>query len=132
MRILNAGDKCTQLDLNSKLIGDLFLIINVFSFSLKEQTSFRTEITVPQIHIYTLKAIIQKVILYYISKRKPISSQISILYSNRPDTFRRRNYYGRNFRNRNYRKFFSFQTNCEKPQSNKIQKENLSFSSSQP
>ena len=54
MRILNAGDKCTQLDLNSKLIGDLFLIINVFSFSLKEQTSFRTEITVPQIHIYTL------------------------------------------------------------------------------
>lgn len=55
MRILNAGDKCTQLDLNSKLIGDLFLIINVFSFSLKEQTSFRTEITVPQIHIYTLK-----------------------------------------------------------------------------
>ena len=67
MRILNAGDKCTQLDLNSKLIGDLFLIINVFSFSLKEQTSFRTEITVPQIHIYTLKAIIQKVILYYIS-----------------------------------------------------------------
>ena len=44
-------------------------IINVFSFSLKEQTSFRTEITVPQIHIYTLKAIIQKVILYYISKR---------------------------------------------------------------
>ncbi len=52
MRILNAGDKCTQLDLNSKLIGDLFLIINVFSFSLKEQTSFRTEITVPQIHIY--------------------------------------------------------------------------------
>lgn len=53
MRILNAGDKCTQLDLNSKLIGDLFLIINVFSFSLKEQTSFRTEITVPQIHIYT-------------------------------------------------------------------------------
>lgn len=45
------------------------LIINVFSFSLKEQTSFRTEITVPQIHIYTLKAIIQKVILYYISKR---------------------------------------------------------------
>lgn len=47
----------------------LFLIINVFSFSLKEQTSFRTEITVPQIHIYTLKAIIQKVILYYISKR---------------------------------------------------------------
>ena len=24
MRILNAGDKCTQLDLNSKLIGDLF------------------------------------------------------------------------------------------------------------
>ena len=38
MRILNAGDKCTQLDLNSKLIGDLFLIINVFSFSLKEQT----------------------------------------------------------------------------------------------
>ena len=69
MRILNAGDKCTQLDLNSKLIGDLFLIINVFSFSLKEQTSFRTEITVPQIHIYTLKAIIQKVILYYISKR---------------------------------------------------------------
>lgn len=132
MRILNAGDKCTQLDLNSKLIGDLFLIINVFSFSLKEQTSFRTEITVPQIHIYTLKAIIQKVILYYISKRQPISSQISILYSNRPDTFRRRNYYGRNFRNRNYRKFFSFQTNCEKPQSNKIQKENLSFSSSQP
>lgn len=68
MRILNAGDKCTQLDLNSKLIGDLFLIINVFSFSLKEQTSFRTEITVSQIHIYTLKAIIQKVILYYISK----------------------------------------------------------------
>lgn len=47
----------------------LFLIINVFSFSLKEQTSFRTEITVSQIHIYTLKAIIQKVILYYISKR---------------------------------------------------------------
>lgn len=45
------------------------LIINVFSFSLKEQTSFRTEITVSQIHIYTLKAIIQKVILYYISKR---------------------------------------------------------------
>lgn len=43
--------------------------INVFSFSLKEQTSFRTEITVSQIHIYTLKAIIQKVILYYISKR---------------------------------------------------------------
>ena len=40
-----------------------------FSFSLKEQTSFKTEITVPQIHIYTLKAIIQKVILYYISKR---------------------------------------------------------------
>ena len=39
-----------------------------FSFSLKEQTSFRTEITVSQIHIYTLKAIIQKVILYYISK----------------------------------------------------------------
>ena len=39
-----------------------------FRFSLKEQTSFRTEITVPQIHIYTLKAIIQKVILYYISK----------------------------------------------------------------
>lgn len=69
MRILNAGDKCTQLDLNSKLIGDLFLIINAFSFSLKEQTSFRTEITVSQIHIYTLKAIIQKVILYYISKR---------------------------------------------------------------
>ena len=69
MRRLNAGDKCTQVDLNSKLIGDLFLIINVFSFSLKEQTSFRTEITVPQIHIYTLKAIIQKVILYYISKR---------------------------------------------------------------
>ena len=57
MRILNAGDKCTQLDLNSKLIGDLFLIINVFSFSLKEQTSFRTEITVSQIHIYTLKNI---------------------------------------------------------------------------
>ena len=25
----------------------------------------------------------------------------------------------RNFRNRNYRKFFSFQTSCEKPQSNK-------------
>ena len=49
MRILNAGDKCTQLDLNSKLIGDLFLIINVFSFSLKEQTSFRTEITVSEI-----------------------------------------------------------------------------------
>ena len=69
MRILNAGDKCTQLDLNSKLIGDLFLIINVFSFSLKEQTSFRTEITVPQIHIYTLIAIIQKVTQYYISKR---------------------------------------------------------------
>ena len=61
MRILNAGDKCTQLDLNSKLIGDLFLIINVFSFSLKEQTSFRTEITVSQIHIYTLKAIILSV-----------------------------------------------------------------------
>ena len=37
MRILNAGDKCTQLDLNSKLIGDLFLIINVFSFSLKRR-----------------------------------------------------------------------------------------------
>lgn len=43
MRILNAGDKCTQLDLNSKLIGDLFLIINVFSFSSKGQTSFKTE-----------------------------------------------------------------------------------------
>lgn len=27
-----------------------------FSFSLKEQTSFRTEITVPQIHIYTLNS----------------------------------------------------------------------------
>ena len=50
-------------------VDDVCIIINVFSFSLKEQTSFRTEITVPQIHIYTLKAIIQKVILYYISKR---------------------------------------------------------------
>ena len=40
-----------------------------FFVLLKEQTSFRTEIAVPQIHIYTLKAIIQKVILYYISKR---------------------------------------------------------------
>ena len=50
-------------------VKSICLIINVFSFSLKEQTSFRTEITVPQIHIYTLKAIIQKVILYYISKR---------------------------------------------------------------
>ena len=28
----------------------------IFSFSLKEQTSFRTEITVPQIHIYTFKS----------------------------------------------------------------------------
>ena len=40
-----------------------------FSFSSKGQTSFKTENNVPQIHIYTLKAIIQKVILYYISKR---------------------------------------------------------------
>lgn len=44
------------------------LIINVFSFSSKGQTSFKTEITVPQIHIYTLIAIIQKVTQYYISK----------------------------------------------------------------
>ena len=41
----------------------------MFFVLLKEQTSFRTEITVPQIHIYTLKAIIQKVTQYYISKR---------------------------------------------------------------
>lgn len=69
MRILNAGDKCTQLDLNSKLIGDLFLIINVFSFSSKGRQVLKRKITVPQIHIYTLIAIIQKVTQYYISKR---------------------------------------------------------------
>lgn len=70
MRILNAGDKCTQLDLNSKLIGDLFLIINVFFHSLRKgRQVLKRKITVPQIHIYTLIAIIQKVTQYYISKR---------------------------------------------------------------
>ena len=70
MRILNAGDKCTQLDLNSKLIGDLFLIINDFFHSLRKgRQVLKRKITVPQIHIYTLKAIIQKVTQYYISKR---------------------------------------------------------------
>lgn len=69
MRILNAGDKCTQLDLNSKLIGDLFLIINVFHSLRKGRQVLKRKITVPQIHIYTLIAIIQKVTQYYISKR---------------------------------------------------------------
>jgi len=40
MRILNAGDKCTQLDLNSKLIGDLFLIINVFFILFERADKF--------------------------------------------------------------------------------------------
>ena len=40
MRILNAGDKCTQLDLNSKLIGDLFLIINVFFVLFERANTF--------------------------------------------------------------------------------------------
>ena len=44
MRILNAGDKCTQLDLNSKLIGDLFLIIKCFFHSLRKgRQVFKTE-----------------------------------------------------------------------------------------
>lgn len=62
MRILNAGDKCTQLDLNSKLIGELFLIINVFLFSLNVQTGLKTADYQPEALTFVLGAIIQKVI----------------------------------------------------------------------
>mgnify|MGYP006877014667 CR=1 FL=1 len=70
MRILNAGDKCTQLDLNSKLIGDFIFNNKCFFHSLRKgRQVLKRKITVPQIHIYTLIAIIQKVTQYYISKR---------------------------------------------------------------
>lgn len=62
MRILNAGDKCTQLDLNSKLIGELFLIINVFLLSLNVQTGLKGADSHSEALTFVLVTIIQKVI----------------------------------------------------------------------